>query len=99
MKGFKILPFREGIRPNYWFYSLILPDGMSRDGVIHQLSEQKIQTRPVWALINEQCDYGRNEAYALGKARYYRDHIVNLPCSTNLTAEDCTRVIEAVLAL
>ena len=99
VKGFKILPFREGIRPNYWFYSLILPDGMSRDGVIHQLSEQKIQTRPVWALINEQCDYGRNEAYALGKARYYRDHIVNLPCSTNLTAEDCTRVIEAVLAL
>ena len=99
VKGFKILPFREGIRPNYWFYSLILPDGMSRDGVIHQLSEQKIQTRPVWALINEQCDYGRNEAYALEKARYYRDHIVNLPCSTNLTAEDCTRVIEAVLAL
>ncbi|WP_279044826.1 DegT/DnrJ/EryC1/StrS family aminotransferase, partial [Gemmiger formicilis] len=90
---------REGIRPNYWFYSLILPDGMSRDGVIHRLSEQKIQTRPVWALINEQCDYGRNEAYALEKARYYRDHIVNLPCSTNLTAEDCTRVIEAVLAL
>ena len=99
VKGFKILPFREGIRTNYWFYSLILPDGMSRDGVIHQLSEQKIQTRPVWALINEQCDYARNEAYALEKARYYRDHIVNLPCSTNLTAEDCTRVIEAVLAL
>lgn len=99
VKGFKILPFRQGIRPNYWFYSLLLPDGIGRDSTIHALHEKQIQTRPVWALVNEQCDYGRNEAYGLNKARFYREHIVNLPCSTNLTEQDCCRVIDAVLAL
>lgn len=99
VKGMKILPFREGIRPNYWFYSLLLPDTIDRDEAIRKLSEQKIQTRPVWALVNEQCDYGRNEAYALEKAQFYRKHVLNLPCSTNLSEEDCNRVIEAVLAL
>ena len=29
----------------------------------------------------------------------YRKYIVNLPCSTNLSFEDCDRVIEAVLGL
>ena len=99
VKGMSILPFRSGIRPNYWFYTLVLPDSISRDKSIEALSAQKIQTRPVWALVNEQCDYGRNEAYGLEKARFYREHVLNLPCSTNLTKEDCDRVIEAVLNL
>ena len=33
------------------------------------------------------------------KAEDYRAHIVNLPCSTNLSEEDCQRVIDALLAL
>ena len=38
----------------------------------------------------------KNEAYALEKAQDYRKYIVNLPCSTNLTEQDCERVIAAV---
>lgn len=53
----------------------------------------------MWALIHEQADYPRNEAYGLDKALDYRKYIVNLPCSTNLSFEDCDRVIEAVLGL
>ena len=64
--------------------------------MIAKLQEQGIQTRPVWALINEQADYPKNEAYALEKAQDYRTYIVNLPCSTNLTEQDCERVIAAV---
>ena len=99
VKGFSMLPFREGTRSNHWFYSLLLPDRLDRDDVIARLQEQKIQTRPVWSLIPEQCDYGRNEAYALDKAKEFRRRIVNIPCSTNLTEEDCGRVIDAILAL
>lgn len=99
VKGFAMLPFREGTRANHWFYSLLLPDRLDRDSVIAALQEQKIQTRPVWSLINEQCDYGRNRAFALEQAQEYRRRIVNIPCSTNLTREDCDRVIDAVLAL
>ena len=101
--GLRILPFRDesqGVRPNRWFYSLYLGEsGLNRDDVIARLQEQNIQTRPVWALIHEQADYPKNEAYGLDKALDYRRNIVNLPCSTDLTEEACARVIDAVLAL
>ena len=98
--GYRILGFREGVRSNHWFYSLYLEDARhDRDAVIAALSDQKIQTRPVWALINEQKPYLASEAYGLDKARDYRARIVNLPCSTNLTKADADRVIAALLAL
>lgn len=101
VQGMHILPFRtEGVRPNRWFFSLYLKDsGLDRDTVIEKLQAQKIQTRPVWALIHEQADYPRNEGYHLEKAQEYRKYIVNLPCSTNLSLEDCERVCQAVLSL
>ncbi len=101
--GLRILPFKteaEGVRANHWFYSLYLGEtSLDRDTVIATLQDQGIQTRPVWALIHEQADYPRNEAYHLEKARDLRAHIVNLPCSTNLSEADCARVIDAVKAL
>ena len=101
VKGLRILPFREDCtRSNHWFFSLYVKDfALDRDETIEKLQAQGIQTRPVWALIHEQADYPRNEAYALDKALDYRKYIVNLPCSTNLSMEDCDRVIDAVLAL
>ena len=103
VRGLRILPFRdeEGtVRSNHWFFSLDLRGaGLDRDRFIAGLQARNIQTRPVWALIHEQADYPKNEAYALDKALGYRAGIVNLPCSTNLTEADCDRVIEAVLAL
>ena len=99
--GYRILPFRDDCtRPNKWFFSLYLEDPRhQRDQVIQALKEQKIQTRPVWALIHEQADYGKNQVFSDEKAQDYRAKIVNLPCSTNLTREDCQRVIDALLAL
>lgn len=101
--GLRILPFKteaEGVRANHWFYSLYLGDTqLDRDTVINTLQAQNIQTRPVWALIHEQADYTRNEAYGLDKALDLRGNIVNLPCSTNLSEADCARVIDAVKAL
>ena len=99
--GYRILDFKDDTtRPNKWFFSLYLEDERhNRDQVIQALSAEKIQTRPVWALIHEQADYGKNQVFAAEKAQDYRAKIVNLPCSTNLTEEDCQRVIDALLAL
>ena len=97
-KGMKILPFEGGIRSNKWFFSLYLEDfPMGRDELIAYMTENKIQTRPIWALINEQKPYANNEAYAMEKAEDYRAKVVNIPCSTNLTDEDIDRVIETIL--
>ena len=99
--GYRILDFDEnGVRPNKWFYSLYLEDDRhDRDSLIAALQKEKIQTRPVWALIHEQADYPGSQAYGLEKAEEYRKRIVNLPCSTNLTQEDCQRVIDLLLSL
>ena len=99
--GYRILDFDEnGVRPNKWFYSLYLEDDRhDRDSLIAALQKEKIQTRPVWALIHEQANYPGSQAYGLEKAEEYRKRIVNLPCSTNLTREDCQRVIDLLLSL
>ena len=102
MQGLRILPFRTGdVRPQPLVLQP-LSEGFrpgTGDAVIEALQARGIQTRPVWALIHEQADYPRNEAYCLDKAEDYRRHIVNLPCSTNLSLEDCERVCQAVLSL
>ncbi|MDD3428918.1 MAG: LegC family aminotransferase [Oscillospiraceae bacterium] len=98
--GLRILPFKDNIRSNKWFYSLYLDNfSMKRDELIAYLNTQKIQTRPVWALINEQKPYANNEAHHLQKAEQYREKIVNLPCSTNLSPEDAQRVIDTILSI
>ncbi len=98
---YRILPFREGTRSNHWFYSLLVEDEhpLSRDEIIQALQKEKIQTRPIWALIQDQADYDKNERYGDELAYYYLNRIVNLPCSTNLTKEDAQRVVDTLLSL
>ncbi len=87
-----ILDFGTNIRPNYWFYCLIM-DNKEKDKTIKYLLDNNIQTRPIWGLINEQKPYLNNQSYEIEKARYYYDRIVNIPCSSNLTPEDVQTVI------
>lgn len=90
--------FREGIRSNKWFYSLILKDDMQKDveETIHNLSERQIQTRAIWGLIHEQKPYRECIAYKIEKANYYKNHVINIPCSTNLSEEDIEYVVSII---
>lgn len=97
IEGMKILDFNNKIRPNYWFYSLLLEDNkFDRDELIEKLGQEKIQTRPIWALIHEQKPYLSEQCYRIEKARYYHDRIINIPCSTNLKTEDVEFVIRGI---
>ena len=98
LPGLKLLDFRPDIRPNYWFYSLYLTDDfpLDRESLMQYLLAQKIQTRPIWGLIHQQKPYRSSRAYQVEKAGQYRDHVLNLPCSTNLTGADVDRVIAAL---
>lgn len=97
--GLSILGFRNDIRSNHWFYSLYVdePFGLDQRGVIDSLKAEKIQTRPIWGLIHEQKPYEGSLTYNVEVAKQYWKHVVNLPCSTNLTADDVTTVINAVV--
>jgi aminotransferase in exopolysaccharide biosynthesis len=95
--GLALLPYREGIRSNRWFYALVC-DGyaLDRDAMIRYLAEHKIQSRPIWGLINDQLPYLNACAYRIEKAKYYWAHVVNIPCSTNLSKEDALSVADTI---
>ena len=98
LDGLRILDFKEDIRPNYWFYGLYIEDSykLNRDELISYLASHKIQTRPIWGLINEQAPYLNALGYEIEKAKDYLKHVVNIPCSSNLSVEDVFIVIECL---
>lgn len=97
-EGLKLLDVRENIRSNRWFYALMCKGYIrNRDEMIQYLSENKVQSRPVWGLISEQIPYKNDRAYMIEKARFYWKYIVNIPCSTNLSDEDVEKVINLIL--
>ena len=102
VEGLEILPFVEGIRANYWFYSLKIDKekyGIGRDELLQKLVDAGIQTRPIWGLIHQQKPYSACQSYEIEKALYYYDRILNLPCSSNLTEKEVYQVIEKIKEL
>lgn len=100
IEGVSLLSFRNGIRPNYWFYSLVLEDEtIDKQQMIDGFSKNKIQTRPIWGLISEQIPYQNDFAYSAVCAKEYYKKIVNLPCSSNLELEDVERVLQVLKTL
>ena len=60
------------------------------------LSSKKVQTRPVWGLINEQQPYLGSQDYKIEKAKTYLEHLVTIPCSSNLSRDDVFYVIKCL---
>jgi aminotransferase in exopolysaccharide biosynthesis len=85
-----LLDFRQDIRPNYWFYALYLeqPYPLNRDQMIPFLGSKNVQVRPIWGLIPDQPPYENNQVYEIECAKDYLEHVINIPCSSNLTTED-----------
>lgn len=96
--GIRLLDVRGDIRSNRWFYAVYLEKeyGMNRDEVIQYLAQQRIQSRPIWGLIHEQKPYEGAYAYRIEKAKDYWQHVVNIPCSTNLEEEDVREVVKVL---
>ena len=92
-EGIELLSFREGIRSNYWFYSYWTEQ---RDLLMNYLNEKEIQVRPIWKLIHTLKPYQECQSFRIDKALLYYEHILNLPCSSNLTQENVATVITAI---
>ncbi len=97
-----IMPFREGTNSNCWFYSLLLD--MDRipvtiKEIIAALEGEKIQTRAIWGLINEQRPYLKDKTYRLEKATFYAQRVLNIPCSTQITKDEILYVADKIKKL
>ena len=92
----QLLEFRQGTESNKWFYSFPIPKECAVEvrTLIESLQNEKIQTRPIWGLI--QKPYQSDIAYEIEKAKEYSRCIINVPCSTNLTEEEIERVVHAL---
>ena len=95
IEGLTILDFKDNIRSNCWFYAMYCEEKylLNRDGIIKYLSSKRIQSRPIWGLISDQKPYVGSQTYKIEKAKMYLEHIVNIPCSSNLSREDVLYVI------
>lgn len=95
----RLLDVRKDIQSNHWFYAVYIEEefGMNRDEVIQYLAQQGIQSRPIWGLIHEQKPYEGAYTYRIEKARDYWQHVVNIPCSTNLKENDVREVAKAFI--
>ncbi len=100
IKGVKFLSFRDDIRSNRWFYSLMLTNfPVKRDKLMDVFTQNKIGVRPIWALIHEQTPYRNCEFHGGDNCKKYRENIINLPCSTSLTKEDIKRVCNLIIGV
>lgn len=95
-KNVSLLPFREGTRPNYWFYALYVEGDKDIQAIMDALEEKRIQTRPIWGLIHQQKPYRGAQAYEIESATHYAKHVINIPCSTNLKEEEVRYVAACI---
>jgi len=97
--GVRLLDVPQGTAPNYWFYSLFVGDGAdgpSREAVMGALDADGIEARPVWYPNHLQKPFSAFRSYHVeGSADSWR-HILNIPCSADLTAEQIDRVINGI---
>lgn len=102
ISGITVMDPPAGTRPNYWFYSLLVEGkkyGMDRERLMNELTKCNIQTRPVWYLNHLQRPYRGNQAYRIEKADWFWKRVLNVPCSTNLTARKIKLVSGAIRRL
>ena len=82
---------------NHWYYCLQIDDtkyGKNREQLMAYLSENKIQTRPIWHLNHLQKPYQNCQKYKIEKAYELAKKTLNIPCSVNLTKNQIDEVLD-----
>ncbi|MBN1914123.1 MAG: LegC family aminotransferase [Candidatus Omnitrophica bacterium] len=99
IEGLSLLGVPQGTRPNYWFYSLIVDEkcyGLSRDGLMRKLADNKIESRPLWQLNHLQQPYRLYQSYRIERAPGFLKRILNIPSSSGLKEKEVERVIKVL---
>lgn len=97
-----LMPFRRGTYSNQWFFSLKIDFeecGLEMKELVSRLQERGIQTRAIWGLIHNQRPYMESIVYNMENAPYYVEHIINIPCSTQITPEEISFVAKNIMEL
>lgn len=85
---------------NHWMYPLLIDKekyGIDRETLMKYLSENGIQTRPLWFLNHLQKPYMKCQNYKVEKAYELLEKTLNVPCSTNLTKKDILKIVKILI--
>jgi dTDP-4-amino-4,6-dideoxygalactose transaminase len=70
-----------GAEANNWLNTIILPSKEHRDRFLEYSNGQKVNTRPIWRLMNELPMYSSCMKGELVNAKWLEERVVNLPSS------------------
>jgi perosamine synthetase len=81
---------------NRWFYGFVCDDTEQKDALLAACGEEGIQARPLWYPNHLQRPYLGMQAFEVGRAVWFYERLVNLPCSVTLTAEQVETVAAVI---
>ena len=99
--GITVPPRPSWGRPTVWLYSILIDPstvGVTRQQLLQQLASVGIQSRPVWAPAHIMPFYASARRIGGDVGERLFEQGLSLPCSSGLTDDEQTRVIEAALA-
>ena len=99
IRGLHLAETPDYAENNYWMYSLQIDKkiyGKDREELMQYLSDNKIQSRPVWFLNHLQKPYKDSQCYRIENAFDLLEITLNIPCSINLKEGDIKEVLEVL---
>ena len=93
------MPIPNDVDSTYWLYTILVDEsdyGLSSRQLLKQLSDQNIQSRPLWRPIHQSPVY--KTAYRIGGevADWLNNQALSLPCSVGLSKRDQEKVTNAL---
>jgi perosamine synthetase len=86
----------------FWLYTLLVEEsqyGMNSRALLRALSEQGIQTRPLWHPIHTLKPYKECQAYKVEVVDWLYERALSIPCSVGLTEAEQEHVIQEIRTL
>ncbi len=87
------MPWAES---SYWLYSLKLKDSNAAQSLLKCFTEHRIQARTFWRSLSQQPPYRDAPATSIEVSRSLSGTIISLPCSSQLSDGEQSRVLDAL---
>ena len=69
---------------NYWLNALILKDKNERNNFLETTNNNRVMTRPIWALMNKLGMFNNCYCSDLSNAEWLEGRVVNIPSSVKI---------------
>lgn len=81
---------------NGWLYSVLCGSVTDADSLIRHMQDSRIQARSFWESLSAQPPYATYPKHLSGVSETLSGRVVSLPCSSNLSADQQSRVLDAL---